>query len=411
MADQSIETHIIPLPQHCGIGFTASKPIPSSHYYQQVGRYHNYKVNPKSFRWPIEYPAEPNKVIDGFSPNVNKELHIGHLRNLALANALAGINKNDKFVAMLGYSLGEKPGAVSNLMDWFKFVGYDPTIYRDIDLQLPSEYLAEGIGEFVGALVWNGPKGPVLMKRSDAHETHPGKYTYSYHELAFANIVKPTHIITGLEQKEHFESLGMQNKHLPMGLVLSWSGKKMQSRDGTAFSATDTMNAIMAKLKPTPYPKELAWNILAWNFLRISREKNVKFSASDWTDPDSGGLYITYTYARIYKALINAVKYWVTDFKSNPFQNHVEHSDLKESDIELIGFAEYFHYYVHLSQKRMDPAPLANYLYELANKLSHAYVTEKFTDMRDGFITSVQFAVHYLEKGMNMLGMHILTEV
>jgi arginyl-tRNA synthetase len=47
----------------------------------------------------------------------------------------------------------------------------------------------------------------------------------------------------------------------------------------------------------------LGWNIVAWNFLSANRERNVKFIPSQWTKSDQPGLYISYTYARILKAL------------------------------------------------------------------------------------------------------------
>jgi arginyl-tRNA synthetase len=399
-----MEAKIQPLPPHLGVGFTSDQPVSNvGHSYEQTGRYHNYKVNPKSFRWPSSSQDVGDKVIDGFSPNVNKDLHVGHLRNLAVARALKGLHPNSKFVSMLGYSMGEKPGAAQNLQKWFDFVGYQPQIHKDIDLKGPEEEMVPGEGEFEGSMVWHGPKGPVLMKRSANHPERPGEHTYGYHDLALARNVGPTHVVTGAEQKGHFEELGMGDKHLPMGLVLdAKTGQKMKSRDGTAMSAQEALIQIIDKLGATKYPKELAWNILAWNFLRLGREKNVKFDPDDWSKPDSPGLYITYTVARVERAL-----------KKAGYDGHIDinKTELSDKDAELAGFAEYFNHYLDIARNTMDPAPVANYALELAKKISKVYKEEKFIGGRDGLIAAVQHANNALKKAMQVIGMFILDEV
>jgi arginyl-tRNA synthetase len=75
---------------------------------------------------------------------------------------------------------------------------------------------------------WNDDKSikPCVIRRSD------GTPTYAYHDLAFAKMVSPDFYVTGMEQKEHFHTLGLGQKHLPMGLVLdSATGKKLKSRN------------------------------------------------------------------------------------------------------------------------------------------------------------------------------------
>jgi arginyl-tRNA synthetase len=132
---------------------------------------------------------------------------------------------------------------------------------------------------------------------------------YAFHDLAFAKLVGPTHYITGAEQKEHFASLGLGDKHLPMGLVLGSDGKKLKSRASKEGVPADSpkaeaiMEEVMENLEDScPDKRKLAWNVLAWNFLTVARTQNVKYNPADWTKADAPGLYITYTFARVKKA-------------------------------------------------------------------------------------------------------------
>ena len=58
----------------------------------QSGKYTNIIVNDnfnikEAFNIPEKY-----EYIDGFSPNLNKHLHVGHLSNLVMANAFQKLN-------------------------------------------------------------------------------------------------------------------------------------------------------------------------------------------------------------------------------------------------------------------------------------------------------------------------------
>jgi arginyl-tRNA synthetase len=391
---------ISPLPDNQGVGFTSYEPYPETkHKYVLDGRYHNYFVTVDSWKWPEKETKFQPAVIDAFSPNVNKDLHVGHLRNLVLARSFLGLYPTTKYVAMLGYSLGEKDGARKNLDEWFDFVGYHPAIYRDIDLELDDSELIPGEGEYAGCMVWKGPKGPVLMKRSMSHETRPGEKTYAYHDLAFSKIANPFLVLTGAEQKSHFDELGLGERHIAMGLVLDpKTGQKMKSRDGNALSAQDALQLVIDSLDKTSKPKELAWNILVYNFLVVGREQNVKFSIKHWITPKSPGMYISYTAARINKAL-------------NKAGYNASSKDLLEKDVQLMGYSEYFHYFLDISRRRVDPSSLANFAYYLAKRLTQAYNDEKIVNGREGFIFAVKYAYDILVNIMNILGMFVLDEV
>lgn len=396
MAGRNIGSNMRPLPAMQGVGFFTMVPLPEEQAkgfrVEIKGRYHNYHATSDNWTWPELPKQKTDYIIDGFSPNLNKFLHIGHLRNLALAKSLSEILTGSKFVAMLGYSLGTIEGAEQKLHEWLNLVGYHPDYYRDTamaEVEIPT---VPGEGEFAGCEVWQGSKRPVVLTRSN------GSTTYAHHDLAFAKMVSPDYYLTGQEQTEHFANLGFGEKHLPMGLILDpTSHKKMKSRDGTAFTAEEAIKAVIERLRETPLPRQLAWNVLAWNFLRISREKDINFNVDDWTKTESPGLYITYTLARI-RAALSGVKVEPTN-------------GLQEADVKLLGIAGYLPYWKQRSIEALDPSPLANYALALAQQLGVAYHSERIADGRPAFQFAVKSASDVLSQCMTSLGMFTLTEV
>jgi len=186
-----------------------------------------------------------------------------------------------------------------------------------------------------------------------------------------------------------------------MGLVLDpVTGKKMKSREGNAFSAEDAMELVIKRLNETPEPRKLAWNIVSWNFLQSGRTKDVKFSAEEWTKPESMGLYITYTYARILSAMQSDVKSW----DPRP-------EGLTEEDVAMLGFSQYVHFYYGRAAETLDPSPLARYAGELAMKLGAFYFKNKIAGARPGLQYAVLTAHALLKHVMEFLGMFPLDRV
>lgn len=384
---------IKPIPFNIGVGVSSMEEHPEyvslGYQAEQAGRYWNYRFTTRNWNWPEPAFLGEQYVIDGFSPNLNKELHIGHLRNLAVATSLSRIHPSAKMVAMLGAAVGIEPLALEQLDEWYQFTGYLPDMYYDT--QLPDNVESEdGEGDQAGCKVWHGPKGPIIVTRSD------GRHTYAHHDLSFIGLVGPTHYVTGAEQKEHFESLGIGDKHLPMGLVLGADGKKISSRSGEAMTAREALTEVANHLEDTPQPEELAWNVVAWNFLKTTRPKNVMFNPEEWTKNDSPGMYISYTFARVHKALKGIVG---------------DVSQVTDQDVRLLGAAAYKEYYLARSQELMDASPLANYTLDLAKEITRAYHSEKIIGGRPGFQFAIQHANLTLSLCMHYLGMKPLQEV
>lgn len=240
-----------------------------------------------------------------------------------------------------------------------------------------------------------GPLGPVVVVKAN------GQPTYSHHDLTYAQVVKPDLYITGCEQKEHFAALGLADKHLPMGLVLGPDGKKISSSGGGPLLASKALDLVMAKLDPTPEPKKLAWNILAFTFLQSAMASNTKFDPVTMTSPQAPGMYVTYTLAKVHSALSKAGVPLDTD----------QPPELSLGDVELLGWAAYAGFYEQKAVQAKDPAPLANYLLTLAKQLSKLYAKQSIKGGSAGFQFAVGQAFRTLKNGMEMLGLFPLCEV
>lgn len=404
-----------PLPPEIGLGFNSLQK-PEGYDSKISGRYHNHHFTTSKWQWPEPYQESTEvRVVDGFSPNLNKQLHVGHLRNLALANAFSKIFPKWQFVSLLGTSLGVYNSARQNLAKWFDFLGYSPEFYYDALMPWDEDLVPRKPGKLrtEGCQVWTENEDVILI-RSD------GRPTYAFHDLGFAATVAPDYYITGCEQIEHFANLGLGDKHLPMGLVLGKDGKKLKSRDGEALSAQEAVDTIKVRLRLTPTPDKLAWNILCWNFLRCSRTKNVTFDPDRWVLPDSPGLYISYTYARL-KSALNRMP---TSYGLKPTEGPLTEKEvisarevvreikiINNIDLKILANMEYSHYWLTRSAETLDTAPLANYLHDLCRILADGYTKERIVDGRRAFQAVVLLATERLGYCMQKLGMFTLEEV
>jgi arginyl-tRNA synthetase len=208
-----------------------------------------------------------------------------------------------------------------------------------------------------------------------------------------------THYITGHEQKDHFKQLGFEKKHLPMGLVLGPDGKKMKSRDGNAFLASEAMQMVIDQLKEESEASlKIAWNIIAWNFLHVSRTQDIKFEPQKWTRPESPGMYITYTYARIWSA-----------FREVNLSD--EKPPLRQKDADLLGYANQYVYWRRRDGLALDPTSLANFAHSLAILLNQRYQSEKIIGGDYSFIYAMYEAYNILGLCMLSLGMFLVNRV
>jgi arginyl-tRNA synthetase len=323
-------------------------------------------------------------------------LHVGHLKNLAVANALAHLLQPCQPTAMLGASLGVMPGAFEELLAWFDFVGYHPQITFDTDLPSGSVPAVPGSDEYAGCRVWQGPLGPVVVQKSD------GTPTYAAHDLAYAQLVQPDWYLTGHEQKGHFAALGLADKHLGLGLVLGPDGGKVKSSGGQPLLASDAMAMVKEQLAPTPLPDELAYNVLAYGFLQAALGTDTKFDPVRMTKPSSPGMYLSYTLAKVHSAMRKG---------GVPLDAAAPPSQLADGDVHLLGLAAYASYYQYQAVLAKDPSPLAIYLLKLAKGLAAVYAKQSIRGGPAGFQYAVARTFLALEQGMLTLGLFALHEV
>ena len=392
--------NIRPLPENLGVGFQSPEKLDLPGYREeQHPHFWRYFMTQEEWGWPDTYcfKQHPPLVIDGFSPNLNKSLHVGHLRQLALANCLSKLLEESRFVSLLG-TTGILKSSVDELQEWLCFLNFDPDLHYDAlmpqDATIVSRH--EGEGDKEGALVWDGPRGPVVVFRK-ADESGYRRATYAFHDLAFAATVQPDYYITGVEQVEHFQNLGLDKKHLPMGLVLDSAGKKLKSRTGDALTAKEGFEAVEAVMQPVPNPKKIIWNVIAWNLLATGRATNVKFEPELWVKPEAPGMYCSYTWARLNSALEGSDQEVDDSFG--------DEKKMTEADAQLAGFTQYRFYYFAKAQTGMDPAGLANYLYDLCRRATKAYHTERIRNGRPGFRFAISMCKLGIEDCMKMLGM------
>jgi arginyl-tRNA synthetase len=344
-------------------------------------------------------PQPTGIIFDGFSPNLNKDLHVGHLKNLCIAAAISNITKA-KPVAMLGASNGVVAGALGKYHDWCKLAGYNPAVYFDSELPAPNVPLVDGIGEYAGCkMLLPSPYwlGNVVVYKSS------GKPTYAAHDLSFAELVQPDFYLTGEEQHPHFVSLGLGKKHLSMGLVLGTDSKKMRStvkQEGevaNGMTADELISQVSASIKPTEHPMDLIWNVLAWQFNSTVVAKNTVLDVKSWCNISSPGIYITYTNAKIRKALSLA--------------GAPDVSGLTLEDAQLCGFVSYFNYYWQKAIEDKEPCYIAQFALKLAKKLSEIYSKKSIQHGEPGFIYSLHYAANALGQCMHLLGMNTMATV
>lgn len=296
-------------------------------------------------------------------------------------------------MAMLGAANGVVEGALAKYKAWCQVAGYSPVMYLDNELPAPTVLLTEGEGGYAGCKML----GSVVIYKST------GAATYAAHDLSFAEVVKPDFYLTGQEQHSHFQSLGVGNKHLSMGLVLGLDKKKMRStvklegENVNLMLADELINETLAVLKPTPHPFDLAWNVLAWQFNSTSVGKDTVCDVKNWCNITSPGIYISHTNAKVSKALSFAIE-------GDP-------DVLSLEDAQLCGFASYLQYYWQKAIDQKEPTYIAQFALSLAKKLSEVYGKKSIQHGDAGFVYALHYAVGVLQQCMVLLGMKVLKEV
>ena len=264
------------------------------------GNYRNFKVvGDMSKLFSINLPY---KFIDGFSPNPNKELHVGHLSNFIIANSISRL-------------CGLDPIFIQNSVDNISNIHKDKITKLMVEhMYIPQEYvpsinseikLVEGINTFAGTKCIDINGTLKVGIKSD------GNTSYLYEDISMIHHYKtPILYLTGKEQISHFDLLKDycvntfdENyvHHLPIGHV-QVNGRKASTREGTGMYAEELIGEVSNMLGS----KQLAWNVISGAVLSYDPVKDKQLDIKTFDNPrESVGLYLSYTMARIHKAGIS----------------------------------------------------------------------------------------------------------
>ncbi len=194
---------------------------------------------------------------------------------------------------------------------------------------------------------------------------------------------------TGNEQDYHFDVLfkvigligypwSTKLKHLSYGMVDLPSGK-MKSREGTVVDADDLIDQMVEKAKSISESlgktndysdrkkndlyKTIALGALKYHILKVDPKKRILFDPNESIDFNGNtGPFIQYTYARI-KSLE----------KKNKNNQDFSKVNLSEKEKEIIIILSEFDLIARSACKNLNPALIANYIYELVKSYNSFY--------------------------------------
>jgi arginyl-tRNA synthetase len=323
--------------------------------------------------------------VDGFSPNLNKHLHIGHLSNLVLAKTFQKMGIGKKFVALLGDTLtGDVEqiiahNAFKDLIEKFDY-RVDETFFASNMRYDNDEELTDGEGSYEGSKAFDFGDGTKIVGiKSD------GSTSYFYQDVALAStLLLSTLYLTGNEQSNHFKYLKKlypHTNHIPLGLITT-DGKKESSRSGEVKFAQDIIDILLEE-----FPDEkLVYNIIAGQILKSVPKNNIEIKLKQISNPKTSlGLYLSYTLARMKNT---GLEYEILD---------------KFNSTRLSFIAK-------KAKKNLNPSLLFNELDSLCkhiNSLYGKYSIKENPDNEKYFTSSVQD----LEYGMKLLGLFSVDKV
>ena len=352
---------------------------------EKVGPYTNIIINDDIDINNIFEESKTYKYVDGFSPNLNKHLHVGHLSNLVIANAMQKLKIGDEFIAILGDTLEgnvEKSDALNSYTKYCDDFDYQvDKIFYASKMKLENESLLEdGEDLYIGSKIFNLVDEKIVGIKSS------GSTSYFYQDVALASKLNDSTLyLTGLEQDNHFKSLKKlypNTNHVGLGLVLL-DGKKMSSSAGNIIYLKDFIDSL---LKLFNNDIKLVYNILAGQILKSAPSSNKSIDTKLIGNPKlSLGLYLSYTMAHIKSCGVLTKK--IKNYQSKELQ-----------------FAEL------KSKENLSPNILFESLAKHCKKINNLYETH-YIKNNDENIEIFSNLISDLELGMSKLGMFSIDKV
>jgi arginyl-tRNA synthetase len=319
------------------------------------------------------------EYVDGFSPNLNKELHIGHLSNLVIANAFQKLGVGKKFIAILGDTLKgnvDKETALEKYKSYCNDFDYKVSdIFFASKMELKNQsLLTDGDGDYSDTQIFEIDNDKLVGVKGN------GNTSYFYQDVALAeHLNKPTLYLTGFEQDNHFNSLKKlfpHTNHIGLGLVML-NGQKMSSSLGNVLYLDNFINELLPQFNNNI---QLVYNILAGQILKSKPNQIKSIDSKLISNPkQSLGLYLSYTLASVKSCGVGVSK--ITNYKSQKLQAaHIK------------------------SIENLDPSILFGELYNHAKQIMKLK-EELYIKGNDENIKLFSNLISELEFGMTNLGM------
>jgi hypothetical protein len=248
----------------------------------------------------IFFDAKVYDWMDGFSPNLNKKLHIGHFSNLVLAKAFKSLGVCEKIISIYGDTLEgdiSKEDAIVYLDKYqtdFNF--FTDKALMASNVKYTGDLLKDGIGDYEGTKIFEIGGEKIVGIKSN------GQTTYFYQDVALAEKLNaPTLYLTGNEQTNHFNMLKTLFPHINhIGLGLVKVGTKMSSRLGNVIFIEDFINQVKESFNDDI---RLIYNVFAGFILKSNPDIDKNINLDFISNPkNSAGLYLSYTMARLKSA-------------------------------------------------------------------------------------------------------------
>lgn len=322
--------------------------------------------------------SEKNVVIDYSSPNIAKELHIGHLRTTIIGDCIANVMDLQGNTVIRQNHIGDR-SVVQKIPTQLSLICLQQ-IYDRLSVKLKPEHIkpessylldCENLIKRFGNIISTGNIIPLILKRDN------GRYTYAAIDLA-ALIYRIEKLkadkliyVTDNRQKLHFDNLfsfaktiypNIKFNFVGTGCILGSDKKPLKSREGNPpllkdiighiISLTHDMNLSIGALKYYEYKHNISTDYI------FDEKKMLDLNGNTF-------VYIQYTYCRIVSLLHKTNIVFLED--SN-FTNDLER-DIAKHLLKYADIIDDFNY---------NPNSIIDYLHKLCRKFNTLYNDEKF---------------------------------
>lgn len=338
--------------------------------------------SPKQYDW-----------MDGFSPNSNKNLHVGHLSNLIISKALDNMNVSQAKVFIDNNVDGYTDEFSNKIRGYAHIFDYKVSKYIEPqEIKFKGE-LIDGIGKYENS------KGVFIDNQFVVCKKSNGNTTYFFEDMLMLQELDGDILyVTGKEQKNHFKLLKSYDNrvnHLPIGHV-SIDGKKMSSRLGNVVFIDDLFEMVKQEMYDNDIASvgDVAFNVIVASMLEKKPTSDKKINLDIISDlKQSSGLYLSYTQAR----LLNA---GVKTLNSDEYDEYP-----KKFYDEILEVALY------KSKESLNPSFLFKYVIEKAKEANKAYENVRIQGALPNILEYYEKLLWDISLGMEILGMKTIYKV